>query len=198
MEIFNKYFENLVFTRIEEKQGFVIYGAGIAAMFGAGMQRYILLFIPSHLAFKNQAKISELSWQNLQTRSLAYSYKLKAQSWNMARDVPDILLNVAERNKNYSTYKGNDFPFEILLLHDPKKKTSYQYHNKIMISAAVETFNAVFNYIGKSSPLLYTSGPEEAPLPVNLPPQTQNPIFPLNNWFRTSDQTGLDDSFELL
>nr|QBK86539.1 MAG: uncharacterized protein LCMAC102_03340 [Marseillevirus LCMAC102] len=189
MEIFNKYFENLVFTRVEEKEGFVIYGAGIAAMFGAGVQRYILLFIPSRLAFKNQAKISELSWQNLQTRSLTYSYKLKAQPWNIDRDGPDILLNVIDRTKNYSAYKGNDFPFEILLLHDPKKKTPYQHYSKITLSAAVETFNAVFNYIGKSPPLLYTSEPEKV--------QIQNPILPLNNWFQTLNQTD-DDSFELL
>jgi len=216
MDVFNSYFKDLVFTRVDEKQGFVIYGAGIATGLGGGHKRYVLLFVPNHLAFKTQSQISELPWQNLQTRDLTYSYRLKNQPWLMPRDAPDVLLEVRSRNKQYSTYGSSELPFEILLLHDSKKKTIYQYNNKIMLSAAINTFNGVFNYIGEIPSLLHTAGPAAAPPPVN-PPPPQNPgvlqslnVPSIGNWFRAggdaeytssvpSDTPGdLDDSYELL
>ena len=156
MEIFNACFKNLVFTRVDEKQGYVIYGASIATGLAGGHKQYVLLFVPSHLTFKTQARIHELPWQNLQTRNLIYSYRLKEQSWVLPRNIPNILLEIRSRNKQYSTYSAVGFPFEILLLHKPKKKTIYQYHNKIMLAAVISTFSAVFNYIGETPSLLHT------------------------------------------
>lgn len=216
MDAFNSYFKDLIFTRVDEKQGFVVYGAGIATGLGGGYMHYVLLFVPSHLAFKTQSRINELPWQNLQTRNLTYSYRLKSQPWVMPRDIPDVLLEVKSRNKQYSTYISDDIPFEILLLHDSKKKTIYQYNNKINLSAAINTFNGVFNYIGEVPSILHTIGPATAPPPVN-PPPVQNPgmlqslnVPSIGNWFRaggdaeytskvSADSTSnLDDSYELL
>jgi hypothetical protein len=150
MELLSKYLETLQFTRVEDKQGYAIYGAGIAGMFGAGKQRYILLFVPSHLATTNQARASELPWQNLQTRNLHYSYRLKKQSWNPPQELPNPQFRVMERKDKNSTYLGPpDFPFEVLLLHDPKKKTKYQYNNNLSLYGVLESFNSVFNYIGE-------------------------------------------------
>lgn len=214
MEIFNACFKDLVFTRVDEKQGFVIYGAGIATGLGGGHSRYVLLFVPVHLAFKNQARIYDLPWQNLQTRNLAYSYRLKSQQWVLTRDIPDVLLEIRQRDKSYSTYAAEGFPFEVLLLHDPKKKTIYQYHNKIMLDAAISTFDAVFNYIGEVHSLLHTSGPAMAPPPVNNPSlmpsamsSTIDQIPSIKNWFRAGgdanytssvDTQNTDDSFEFV
>ncbi len=214
MEIFNTCFKDLVFTRVNEKQGYVIYGAGIATGLAGGHKQYVLLFVPSYLAFKPQARIHELSWQNLQTRNLVNSYRLKGQSWVLPRDISNILLKVQSRSKKYSTYSADKFPFEILLLHDPKKKTIYQYHNKIMLEATISTFSAVFNYIGKTPSLLHTSGPTVASPPVNIPLQSSGTFGHINvpsikNWFRAGGDTeyisrvddiqaDLDDSFELL
>ena len=182
-DILNSYFKTLIFTKIEEKEGFTVYGAGISSGLGAGKQRYILLFVPQHLATKNRAKINELQWKNLQTRELQYSYNMRKQAWKMDRDAKDIILEVKDRNKKYSTYiasGGEYFPFEILLLHNPKKKTIFQYRNRLTLSAAIEMFNSVFNYIGEN---------------INTPS--------VNNWFETSlpyspSNASFDDTFELL
>ncbi len=168
MNLLNRYFSNLIFTRIEDKQGYSIYGACVASMMGGGFKNYVLVFVPVHLAIKSRARISELPWKNLQTRKIQYGYRLKMQKWKGPPDgVPDILLRVSKRNKRYSEYISDDpnFPFEILLLHESKKKTRYQYNNKIMLSTALESFNSVFNYIGKQSPMYYTTGSSQTPLP---------------------------------
>lgn len=203
MDILNSFFKNLIFTRVDEKQGYIIYGACVSSGLGAGTKRYILLFVPSHLAFKNQGKIDDLPWQNLQTRQLSYSYRLKHQSWTLPRGADNIVLHVQKRDKNYSTYKAQNFPFEVLLLHNPKKKTSYQYHNKLGLKSSIETFSAVFNYTGDTYPIFHTSISNKLPSPVNKPVSSGNiPSLPtVKNWFRTSTNETLeddDDSFEFV
>ena len=218
MELFNECFKDLVFTRVDEKMDYVIYVAGISTGLGAGVQRYILLFVPKHLAFANQSRIEDLQWQNLQTRQLSYSYRLKKQPWAIPREFKDILLSIKDRKKAHSVYTAADdrFPFEILLLHDAKKKTSFQYHNKLTLTAAIDTFNAVFNYTGEMSQPMYAPGPMMGQSPANmLNPQygsnTPAALPNIKNWFRAGGDAeyttstdfagsdkGLDDSFELL
>lgn len=147
MDIFNAYFQNLIFTKVDSKEGFAIYGAGIASGLAGGVKRYVLLFVPESQAYKRQARIYELSWQNLQTRSLSGSYRLKSQTWTLPRNVPDVLFEIKERTKTHSLYVSTHIPFELVLLHNPKKKTIYQYNSKIMLSGAVEIFNTVFNFV---------------------------------------------------
>lgn len=171
MDILNFYFKDLLFTQVDRKQGYTIYGAAIKSMIGGGKQRYILLFVSNHLAIKKQAKITELPWQNLQTRNLQYSYKLKRQDWMPPRDMPNILFGVVNRTKNYSTYYNPEFPFEIILLHEAKKKTMYQYNNKLTLTSIIETFNSVFNYMGKEDPISFTSYTQD-PSPSLVNPVT--------------------------
>lgn len=147
MEIINEYFKELVFTKVvEDKEGYAIYGAGIHSNIGVDTMRYVLAFVPVVYAKKRQSLLKNLMWKNLQTRTLKNSYKLKQQNWKMPRDVPDFLLSVVERKKECSIYRCNELPFEILLLHNPKKKTEYQYRNKLMLSAAIDIFETLINH----------------------------------------------------
>lgn len=190
MDLLNSYFKNLVFTKIEKKENFVIYGAGIACGLGGGKKRYVLLFVPEYLANKNKARIYELKWQNLQTRELSYSYNLRPQPWSLPRDVEDVVLEVKHRSQKSSTYQayGGNFPFEILLLHDPKKKTIYQYRNKLTLTAAIEMFNSIFNYVDDTFEN-YVPAPR-------FTPQTNNMEIPsVGNWFNPGN---VNDSFELI
>ena len=194
MDLLNSYFKKLIFTQIEEKEGHVIYGAGIASGLAGGKRRYVLLFVPKQFAIPRRARIHELKWQNLQTRELQYSYNLKRQAWKMERDVQDILLQVNDRNKKFSMYasESENFPFEVLLLNDPKKKSIYQYRNRLTLTAAVEMFNSLFNYTGE----------HPSPVPHHIPN-----IPSVSNWFNPNASLGShispgveeqDDSFELL
>lgn len=202
MDIINSYFKSLIFSQVEEKQGYTIYGASIAGSLGGGTVRYILLFVPSHLAVKKKAKIYDLPWKNLQTRELQYSYRLPKQAWNPERELPDPVFNIVKRDKKSSQYSQVEgyFPFEVLLLHNPKKKTVYQYRNKITLSAILRTFSSVFNYVGEVAPMHYI------PPPSSLPPMvTPVSSYTLPNYFNRDDNysetsistpVSFDDSFE--
>jgi len=189
MEIINHYFKNLLFTKVvENKEGYAIYGAGIFSGIGGGKMRYVLLFVPVSDAFQRQAKIHELKWKNLQTRTLEDSYKLKTQRWVLPTNIPDFLLSVQTRNKKYSIYTNPEIPFEILLLHNPRKKTEYQYRNKMMLSAAIDMFETIISY--KEPEVSYPFAP--------IPSINQYP----NSHHHHLDRHGItspeDYSFELL
>jgi hypothetical protein len=147
MEYINEYFKDLIFTKVvEDKEGYAIYGAGIHCNIGGDKKRYVLAFVPVTFAKKRQSLLKDLMWKNLQTRNLKNSYNLKQQRWSIPREVPDFLLYVSDRKKEYSVYNCDEIPFEILLLHNPRKKTEYQYHNKLMLSAAIDMFETLINY----------------------------------------------------
>jgi hypothetical protein len=199
MDLINKYLETLQFTRVEDKQGYAIYGAGTAGMFGAGNQRYILLFVPSHLAVANHARASDLPWQNLQTRNLKDSYRLKKQSWNPPQSLPNPQFQVIERKNKHSTYVGpSNFPFEVLLLHDPKKKTKYQYNNHLSLYGVLESFNSVLNYIG--APLVPSDYQRSPSYQGNPSGYTSVQLPSLVNFPEYGQSSGsvTDDQFELL
>jgi len=144
MNILNAHFKNLLFSIVEERDGYTIYGAGIQSQL-AGKKRYALLFVKSQFATKKQAYIHELPYENLQTRELAYSYNLRLQPFVPSQKAPDPLFEYIQRNKEKTVYRSQGIPLQIELLHDPKKSTMYQYNNKITLSAALGMFNTVIN-----------------------------------------------------
>jgi len=165
-ESINQAFQSLIFTKAETKGGYATYAAGVASGLAGGFHRYVLAFVPENLAKTNQAKIHELSWQNIQTRQLTYSYRMKPQSWNIPRDFNDIILSVIRRSNEESVYASHHFPFEVRLLHDTKKKTQYQFNNKLNLSAALSTFACVIDY--------------KEPIQSNIPSTS--------NWFAVEEQ----------
>ena len=188
MEIVNKYFDTLVFTKLEEKQtpegnSFFLYGAKTQGMYSDGLINYVLLFVPSHLSIKTKAKITELPWESLQTRRISKNYKILKQSWKPEKDNEDVLLSVVSREKRYSVYRGSsNFPFEILLLHNPKKKTVYQFNNRIALSSALRTFSSTLKYTGQLPAINYTN---------RVPNVGTTP-------FSGYSENDLDDSFEVI
>lgn len=148
MDIFDEYFKTLIFTHVDVKEGFAVYAARIDTGLCA-QSRYVLLFVEERFAFKRQARIRELKWKNLQTRTLQNSYNIKKQGWRAPRSIPDFMLKVKERTNGYTSYVSAEgpFPVEILLLHSPKKKTKYQHPNSMLFSSSIELFNGVFNFL---------------------------------------------------
>lgn len=142
MNLLNAHFRNLQFTIVDEKDGYAIYGAGIQSQL-AGKKRYVLLFVKSQFATQRQASINELNYDNLQTRELSYSYKLKPQPFVPSQKVEDVLFESIQRTKEKTVYRSHGLPLQIELLHDPKKQTVYQYNNKVTLTAALGMFNTV-------------------------------------------------------
>lgn len=150
--LLNGYFSSLTFTKLEQKESFVLYGACIASGLAGGYKRYIIAMVPIVKAHLDKCRLHDLMWKVLQVRVLYQSYRLREQAWKMTRDMGDMILRVKNRDSKSSHYQpescvGSRLPqtYEIVLLHDPKKKTQYQYNNRITLSAAVETFHMIFS-----------------------------------------------------
>ena len=170
MNTLNRYFRGLIFDRVSEKKGYAIYAAAIHSFIGGDKQRYILAFVPSHLAIKSSAKLRELPWKNLQMRLCPkHTYNTKQQEWVLNHKLENLTLTVKDRNKHHTTYIVDTGEFEALLLHNPKNKSMYQYPQHINIHWAIDQFNTSFTYTGITDPLEYTSIPVDTiPLPRNL------------------------------
>ena len=154
MDFINKYFKGLVFRRTQETKGYFIYAAAIDSMIGGEKERYVLAFVPSHLSIKDKARLKELPWVNLQTRMCKIgTYKVIPQQWTLNDKLDNITLRVSNRLKKYTTYNSYDFPFEILLINNPKSKSIYQYPETINLHWAIDKFNTCFNYTGNVAPL---------------------------------------------
>jgi hypothetical protein len=181
MNIFNDYFNALTFKHTGEKQNYVIYGAAIHSMIGADMCRYILAFVPKNLATAKTAKLRELPWVNLQARLCPKNtFDIRQQSWRApeSAEAMNIMLNIKDRSDKHSIYTCS-LPFEVILLHSPKKKTIFQYPNNINLHWAIDQFQTIFNYI---KPQTYNN------IPNNNFPNNNTEYLPITNplqtWFQ--------------
>ena len=149
MELLNAYFDRLVFVKIEQKENFTIYAAAISSSFGDGKKTYALAFVPAHLAILDKGFLKDLHWQNFQTRTLTNGWKIPGQRWDMRqlKGLPTPMFDAVERNESKTKYRCETEPLEMVLLHDPKKKSVYQYHNRINLLAALATFKCVLNFV---------------------------------------------------
>lgn len=149
ISIINDQFSDIVFTNVGTKGNICIYAACIASQLAGGYKRYVLLM--TNTCSINPAancSISDVNWHVFQTRQLYDSYKLRPQRWT-PKKITDIVLRNVGRSARESKYQpesciGSEQPYDITLLHDPKKKTEFQYHNKITLIAAIESFGLVF------------------------------------------------------
>lgn len=143
-ETIGRYFSNITFSKVDRKEDYAIYGASINSSFGSGKKEYVLLFVPNHMAILDRGKISDLHWKSLQTRILTNGYRLPSQKWDIPRGTQLPMFSVVERTDERSKYKlEGSKETEMILKHDPKKKTKFQYHNRINLVAALSTFMCI-------------------------------------------------------
>lgn len=184
MELLNSYFDSLIFQYLEEKRGHAVYGAAIYTQLAGDTQRCVLAFVPAHLGVQREAKLRNLSWVNLQMRICDQStYSLKPQAWNFPYDLPNLPFKAIKRQDGYTSYvfdgDRNYFPIEMMLIHDPRKKSQYQYQTKVNLHWAIDQFHTVFNVPIIPQPIRRT--------PVNITaPRANNP---LENWVERTRST---------
>ena len=147
MDVINAYFGDIVFTKVEQKEGFMVYVASISSSYGDGKKQYALAMVQPQYAVKERAYLRDLQWQNLQTRLLQNGYRIPAQKWNIPRNLEMMMFEIVDRNAIRTKYILPNHPIEMILLHDPKKKTQYQYHNRMNIVAALSSFRCVISVI---------------------------------------------------
>src|SRR5207253_2706248 len=126
VRLIESYFLKLIFKHVETKQGYFLYAACVGK-YGNERGKYVILFVPEGCSTIVTGTINQLRWRNLQTRTIKNEYKLPVQHWSIPRNVDDIEFQNMNRSDTESQYYSSQCPFEILLLHNPKKKTIFQW-----------------------------------------------------------------------
>jgi hypothetical protein len=151
MEIINKYFGKIIFTKADLRENHSIYVASLSSSFQDGRKQYALAFVPIHLAIINKGYLSDLHWVNLQTRIMTNGYRLAPQRWEIPKGLDTPMFTAVERTESKTKYVSDIYPLEMVLMHDPKKKSKFQYHGHINLLAALATFKCVISLTESSS-----------------------------------------------
>jgi len=136
----------LKFTRVGSKGGYYIYGAGISnGNINITGNKYVFVYVKMYMPDVPQSgSIYELPWSSVSTRILKVeSYPLKKQVFKLVMPTLDPICELIERHEHDSIYHQQELDIEITMLHDPKKKTKYQYYNKIRLLHVIESFKCI-------------------------------------------------------
>lgn len=162
--IVNAYFPDLIFQKVEIKDQVTIYAACISGDLGGGGKNYALALVPNHLALVGKSRLVDLLWICFQTRNLK-GYKLPLQKWTLpSSGVQNIMFHLTSRGVGSSDYMAeNGLPFEMTLLHNPKNKSKYQYHERMNLVASLATFQCSIMFLRPEEPSLLPARKSEVP-----------------------------------
>lgn len=165
MDTLNAYFDDLTFYKVSLKEDFTLYAAYVSSPFGDNRKQYILAFVPSHMAILDQSPLRDLHWRSLQTRVLSNGYKIPKQAWKVPRGLTSPMFTLVDRNNDRTKYTfEGDTSVEMILLHDVKKKSVYQFGNKINVIAALTSFRCVVNLVDARAPARVALPPSRQPI----------------------------------
>jgi hypothetical protein len=176
MEIINRYFGKIIFVKADYKEDHTIYIAALSSSFQDGKKQYALAFVPSHLAIISQGFLSDLQWVNLQTRTMINGYRMRPQRWEIPKGLDNPMFTAVERSETRTKYRCDSHLLEMVLIHDPKKKSKLQYHTTMNLLAALATFKCAISLIDPPTPPVFNptswSSPNLGPgMSSYLPPR---------------------------
>ena len=145
-ETFCDYFNNPTITKIKNVEYFSVYMAKIFSMIG-NSYRYLVLFVDrdyNNEGFKQSMKNCE--WISLQTRTLTEKMNVEVHGY-AAMSEGQLTATIIRTGitKEASTYKCNELPLTITLLHT-EKKDSNVYQPKGTVIAAIETYETIITF----------------------------------------------------
>ena len=141
-DLINSYISDLKFSPVDNINNFTVYGAKTNIP-----GKYVLVFVPENRVVKRNANIQELDWKSVQVRKLSKPYNLSSQSWIIGRGLKDLTFEMQERSMMHTRYRSTDeeCPYELLMMHDIKKKSMYQFYKYQTLSDAM-TKDMVISY----------------------------------------------------
>jgi hypothetical protein len=138
MELINQYFDGIIFTKVELKEEYTLY----AALLNHGNDKFVIAVVRNNVAILRDAELKNLIWSSIQTRTLSKRYKLESQTMKRSK-LPNPLFEEIARTQTSVKYANEEYPLEILMLNDPKKKGVYQYPKHYNLQGALLTYRCV-------------------------------------------------------
>jgi hypothetical protein len=150
-QLIDLYFITLQLTRLEEKGGYVIYGAKVQDMDSTTTKYLLAIILKQHDERLSIARTQDLPWVNLQYQPLQNStYLLAPQPFRINYNLDDVPLQILGRTEFYTDYTAEpQLPYKIQLKHNPKKKSRYQYQDTMSLHRAFfKGFGIIITYEG--------------------------------------------------
>lgn len=138
---FTEYFKDPVMTKTKDVEKYSMYICKLYCLL-SNECRYIIVFVDNdETPIGNTARLSELQWISLQTRTMPDQYSLISHGYQPRRlESLNKAINRTNITDEYSTYSSPDYPITVTLLHT---KTNTQYQPTGTIVAALETFQTI-------------------------------------------------------
>ncbi len=145
---FLNYFGDLQLKKIKCQQGYCIYAA--CNKTGLSVPRYLFAIVPQRLSQYETARLSQLHWVSLQTRTSNDHHVVPTfthlLSETQKKSLPDI-CKVIDRNQQETIYSTDSLPIKVRLIHDSKKNNYLQYPDSCKLFQAIETYNSVIDLL---------------------------------------------------
>jgi len=145
-KMFVEYFKNPIMTKMKNESNYSMYASKAYCLLSKEC-RYVIVFVNRDVfPIKSEKSLSDLYWVSLQTRTLSDQFDIKSHGYQPVAEGP--LLEKIERiniTKEASTYKCEDLPLIVTLLHT-SKKNSDTYQNRGTIIAALETWETIITF----------------------------------------------------
>ena len=143
-EYFYKYFDNPTMYKIKDINNYSMYFCKIHCLLNNNY-RYIIVFVfNDNEPIMNQQRLSQLKWENLQTRTLEDHHDLPQHKYQPTRNSKLYTpINRIIKDKDKSVYSCDKLPLQITLLHN--KGGANQYQDQGNVITALETYNTLIN-----------------------------------------------------
>ena len=140
---FDNYFNHPVMTKIKNVSDLSVYMVKTNCLL-TNECRYIIVFVQQDYFPVNTRKpLKNLSWVSLQTRTLQDKHDLPPHEYQPRAKGPlNKMINRVGITKDASTYKCEDLPLTITLLHT-KSDSEFEYQPRGNIISALETYHTI-------------------------------------------------------
>ncbi len=144
----NQFFKNLVFYKGDVKNNHHIYTSQVSTSFASSNRTCIILFVPISFSNPKTAYIDMLNWSCIITKIYKPNEKLNIPTvqWK-PEQLPIIRLKIIDRTQTHTIFNTTleNKNYEILLFHDPKNPSKYQWKDNISLMSALLSFKCVMN-----------------------------------------------------
>ena len=143
-KIFVDYFENPIFTKTDNKDGYSIYYCKIN-VYLANAYRYLIAVCKEDVFFTGEnVPLDRLDWVVFQTRSLPENKPMKTHNYSPKHSPPYNTVITRKVSNAENVYQCSVYPMEITLL---TSKDNLVYPLTGRINSALETFNTIIELI---------------------------------------------------
>lgn len=147
-QLLDRYYDTPTLVKIRDDDQFSMYGVQLPC-FLLNEKRFLILLCPRDAFSKNSRRpMKDLRWVSLQARSLqdADMASLPLHTYQIKRDSQYALpLHIVNRTTKVSSYRLQEYPLEISLLHT--RSHEYEYPSEGTLTSALETYQTILQFV---------------------------------------------------